>query len=126
MLWKWLADLVMTLHFAFIVFVVIGGVLAFFWRRTAWVHIPVALWGAVVNLAGWTCPLTPLEQWLRRRAGQEGYDGGFVEHYLAPIIYPDAMSRDIALAVGVGALAWNATVYGLAFWLRRQRGRRDG
>lgn len=115
-----LADLVVLAHFAFAGFAVLGG-LAVLWRPwVAWLHLPAVLWSAVVNLAGWVCPLTPLENVLRRQAGLAGYEGGFVEHYIVPALYPAGMTRNVALTAGVSVLVWNVLVYALV--IRRRRG----
>lgn len=106
-------ELVLATHFAFVLFAVFGGLLAFVDIRWLWVHAPAVIWSAVVNLAGWTCPLTPLEQELRRRASGAGYEGGFVEHYIAPLVYPAGMPRRLELTAAVSITAWNALVYGL-------------
>ena len=87
MLFQALADLVVLLHLAFIVFVVLGSALILRWRRIAWVHRPAVLWSALLELCGWIRPLTPLENWLRRAGGASGYSGGFVEQYVVPIVY---------------------------------------
>ena len=116
------ADVVLVVHFAFVVFVVLGGLLALRWPRVAWVHVPVALYGAVIEFAGFVCPLTPLEVWLRRQGGESGYEGGFVEQYITAALYPTGMTREIQVAMGIGVLAINAVVY--AIWWRRQRRRR--
>jgi hypothetical protein len=107
-----LADITVVLHLGFVLFVVAGGLLVLRWRRLAWVHVPCALWGALIELAGWVCPLTPLELWLRARAGEAGYGGGFVEHYVLPVLYPGALTRGVQVALGVAVLAVNAAVYG--------------
>jgi Protein of Unknown function (DUF2784) len=83
-----LADLVVLLHFAFIVFVAVGGVLAWRWPRLVWAHIPVVVWAVAIVAIGFTCPLTPLEKLLRRRGGDEAYDDGFIDHYLEGVVYP--------------------------------------
>jgi hypothetical protein len=106
-----LATLVVLVHMAFVVFVVAGGVLALRWPRVAWVHLPAALWGAMIALAGFICPLTPLENWLRVRGGASAYDTGFLEHYLLPILYPAALSRGAQVATGVFVVLMNALVY---------------
>lgn len=118
-----LADLVVVAHFAFVVFAVAGG-LAVLWRSwIAWLHVPAALWSGVVNLAGWLCPLTPLENVFRHRAGLAGYEGGFIEHYILPVLYPAGMTRGVALTAGVCVLAWNVIVYAVVIRrLRRRRG----
>jgi hypothetical protein len=108
----WLADAVVVVHAAFVAFVAVGGLLALRWRRLAWLHVPAFLWGAAIELAGWICPLTPLENRLRRAAGEAGYGGGFIEHYLIPILYPAGLTRAHQIALGVAVLAVNATIYG--------------
>ena len=117
-----LADLVVVLHFSFVLFVVLGGLLVLRRPWVAYVHIPAAIWGAAIELAGWICPLTPLENWLRRQAGTAGYSGSFIEHYILPILYPSALTRDIQLILGVLVIAFNLTIYAYVF--RRRRGRR--
>jgi len=112
-----LADVVLAAHLAFVAFVVGGGFLVVHWRRMAWAHVPCALWGAWVELAGWVCPLTPLENALRRRAGQMGYAEGFLEHYLVPVLYPAGLTRGMMVALGIGVLVLNLTVYAWA-WRR--------
>jgi len=112
-----LADLVVGLHFLFVLFVVLGGLLAIRWPRVAWIHLPAAAWGALIELAGWICPLTPVEKFLRARAGGAEYAGGFIEHYLLPVLYPAGLTRGVQLALGGGVIALNLVVYG---WLLRQ------
>lgn len=104
-------ELVLALHFGFVLFAVLGGFLGFVDLRWWWVHAPAVIWSAVVNLAGWTCPLTPLEQALRRRASIAGYEGGFVEHYIAPLVYPGGMPRRLELTAAGSITLWNALVY---------------
>jgi hypothetical protein len=82
----------------------------------------MALWGAMVNIAAWVCPLTPIENHYRQLAGQAGYEGGFVEHYIAPLIYPEGLTQDLGMEVGLGVIAWNGIVYGaLLYRLWRRR-----
>lgn len=114
------ADVVLVVHFAFVLFVVLGGLLALRWPRVAWVHVPVALYGAIIEFLGFICPLTPLEVGLRRRGGETGYAGGFIEHYITAALYPSGLTREIQIALGVGVLLLNAIVYGL-WWHRRRR-----
>lgn len=121
MLYRLLADLVLVVHFLFIVFVVAGGLLVLRWRRLAWLHVPAVLWGAGIEFASGVCPLTPLEKFFRLRGGQTSYDHGFIENYLLPIVYPAGMTRQVQLALGFGALALNLLVYGWLWWSRRQR-----
>lgn len=111
-----LADAVLVLHLLFIVFVVFGALLLWRWPRIVWLHLPAALWGALVEAAGWICPLTPLENRLRESAGSPGYAGGFIEHYLLPLIYPAALTRDIQLMLGAAVVLINVLLYGV--WLR--------
>ncbi len=120
MYFRILADLVVGLHFAFVVFVVAGGLLALRWRRVVWLHLPAAIWGALIEFGGWICPLTPLEKWLRERAGGAGYEGGFIEHYIIPVLYPGALTREIQLALGVAVVAVNFLVYAYV-WQRPLR-----
>ena len=122
MLFRGAADLVLILHFGFVLFVVLGGLLALRWPRLAWVHVPVALYGATIEFLGFICPLTPLEVWLRRRGGEAGYEGGFVEHYITAALYPTGLTRELQLALGVGVLAINAVVYGVLLRRRRRAG----
>lgn len=113
-----LADLVLVIHFAFVAFVLLGGLLALRWRRVAWVHIPVAIYGALIEFVGFICPLTPVEVSLRRQAGQAGYEGGFIEHYITAALYPSGLTREIQIALGVFVLLLNGIVY--TIWLRRR------
>jgi hypothetical protein len=113
-----LADSVVVLHAAFVAFVVAGGLLVLRWPRLAWVHVPAVLWGAAVELWGLVCPLTPLENALRQAAGEAGYAGSFVERYLLPLLYPAALSREVAVLLGLGAVAVNLLPYG---WLLARR-----
>lgn len=115
------AELVLVLHFLFIVFVVAGGLLVLWRPRALWVHLPLLVWGTVVSLAGWICPLTPLENRLRAAGGAAEYDGTFLEQYLAPVIYPQGWSRDLALAAGLLLPIWNVLVY---VWVWRRLSRR--
>lgn len=105
------ADFIVLLHFLFIVFVLFGGLLVLKWKWVAWPHIPAALWGALIVFAGWICPLTPLENMLRRAEGTTGYATGFIEHYLIPLIYPSGLTRGIQIAMGVVVILINVIVY---------------
>ncbi|HEX5085878.1 MAG TPA: DUF2784 domain-containing protein [Blastocatellia bacterium] len=111
MIYRALADFVVLIHMAFVLFVAIGGLLVFKWRRVAWFHIPAALWGALIEFAGWVCPLTPLENWLRRRGGEAGYQTGFIEHYILPLIYPAPLSRGLQVVLGLLVLGFNLAIY---------------
>ena len=118
MTYRLLADLVVLLHFAFVAFVVGGGLLVLRWRRLMWVHLTAAAWGAWISFAGWICPLTPLENWLRRQGGDAGHAGGFVEHYILPILYPRELTRGIQVGLGALVLVVNLVVYWIV-WKRR-------
>jgi hypothetical protein len=116
-----LADIILFFHFAFVVFAIFGGLIVLYKPRVAWVHVPVVLWSAVINLASWICPLTPLENFFRSAAGQAGYKGGFVEHYIAPLVYPGGMPRELEIVAGVSILVWNGFMYiYVAIWARRR------
>lgn len=117
MLHRVLADVVLLLHLLFVAFAVAGGLLALRWRWMPRVHLPVLAWAGTVEFTGWICPLTPLENRLRRAGGEAGYAGGFVEHYLLPLLYPEALTRETQLVLGAGLLFFNAVVYGLV-WRR--------
>jgi hypothetical protein len=113
-----LADLVVGVHLAFVVFVVLGGLLVMKWPRLIWIHLPAVLWGVAIELFGWICPLTPLENWLRHKGGEENYQFDFVAHYLLPMLYPEGLTRSSQLALGTLVLAVNVAIYG---WVFRQR-----
>ncbi len=110
-MWQVLADAVVVLHLAFIVFVVAGGLAVLRWPMLAWLHVPAALWGATVEFFGIVCPLTPLENWLRQKAGLGAYASGFVERYIVPVIYPAALTRELEIMLGVAVVTINVLVY---------------
>jgi hypothetical protein len=118
MLYRVAADLVMVSHFLFIVFVVFGGLLVLRWEQVAWVHLPCAVYGVVISWVGWVCPLTPLENSLRQMAGQHGYEAGFVEHYLLPIIYPSGLTPDVQIVLGALVIASNVAIYAFVAYRR--------
>jgi Protein of Unknown function (DUF2784) len=111
MIYRALADFVLLLHMAFVLFAALGGFLAFKWRRVAWFHIPAALWASLIEFVGWECPLTPLENWLRRKGGEAGYQTGFIERYLLPLIYPAPVSRTLHVVLGLLVLCVNLAIY---------------
>ena len=115
-----LADLIVLIHFAFVLFVVFGGLLALRWPRVMYLHLPAALWGAFIELAGGICPLTPLENSLRRGAGLAGYEGGFVEHYILPVLYPAALTRNVQLVLGAIVILVNLAIYTSVIGRRRR------
>jgi Protein of Unknown function (DUF2784) len=114
-----LADAVLVLHFAFIAFAMFGGLLVLRWPRLAWLHLPAVAWAAGIAFLGGICPLTPLENRLRAMGGESGYAGGFIEHYLAALIYPEGLTRGIQAALGALVFAVNLVAY-LALWRRRR------
>jgi len=118
------ANLLVIFHLGFICFVVVGGLLAARWQWVAWLHLPAVLWGVLIEYQGWVCPLTPLEQQLRRAAGHAGYSGGFVEHYVLPLIYPGFLGYELQLRLALLVVLVNLAVYG---WLitRRVRANRS-
>ena len=125
MTYRVLADLVLVLHLCFVLFVVLGGLLALRWPRLAWVHVPVALYGALIEFVGFVCPLTPLENYFRRRGGEAGYAGGFIEHYVMATLYPQGLTRNVQLVLGSAVLLLNAAIYAI-WWRRRARRRVTG
>jgi hypothetical protein len=120
MAYRLLADATVVLHVLFVAFVVFGGLLVLRRASIAWLHVPVAVWGMSVEFAGWVCPLTPLENWLREQSGRATYATGFVEHYIVPILYPSALSREVQWLLGGLVLVINAAIYS-AVVLRRKR-----
>jgi hypothetical protein len=116
--YRLLADLVLVLHAAFVVFVMLGGLLAWRWPRLAWVHLPLVAWGAGIEFLGGICPLTPLENRWRLLAGQQGYPGGFVEHYVLPVLYPEGLTRTAQFLLGALVLGVNVSIYAWALWRR--------
>lgn len=114
------ADAVVVVHLAFVLFVMLGGLLAVRWPWIMWLHVPAALWGVLIEFAGWICPLTPLENYLRQQSGAAGYRGDFIAHYLLPVLYPTGLTRRSQVALGLLALIVNAGVYTLIF-LRHRR-----
>jgi hypothetical protein len=122
MLYPALADAVVVVHLGFVLFVLSGGFLALRWRRLMLLHLPSAAWGALVEIVGWECPLTPLENWLRLRGGEVAYRGGFVDHYLLPVLYPEPFPGRLGLLLGGVVLAVNAVAYSAL--LRRMLSRR--
>jgi hypothetical protein len=122
MFYRALADFVVLTHLAFIVFALLGGLLALRWHWMPWVHLPAVIWGAAVAIFGWFCPLTPLENSLRRAGGASEYSVGFIEHYIVPIIYPAELTRELQILLGAIMLLVNLAIYWIVW--RRLRARR--
>ncbi len=121
MFYRILADAVLILHLAFILFVLFGGLLTLKNIRWGFAHLPAALWGVLIEFTGWICPLTPLENWLRLRAGSGVYHEGFIGHYLLPIIYPAGLTPKVQMVLGSVVLLINALVYSTAVYLNHRR-----
>ena len=115
-----IADLLVFIHLTFIMFVIFGGLLVLRWKRTMFLHLPAAAWGALIEFQGWICPLTPLEQHFRHLAGQTGYRDSFIEHYLIPLIYPVDLTRPMQVAMGIFVIGINIVIYAYSFnkWRR--------
>jgi len=107
------ADLVLIAHLLIALFAVFGGFAILLEPGVALAHLPVVAWSSIVNLAHWTCPLTPLEQWLRRHAGQSSFEGGWIQHYLDPVVRPLGMPRRLEMVAGISIVVWNVAVYGV-------------
>lgn len=122
-MYRFFADVLVVVHFLFILFVVAGGMLILYRPRMAFLHLPAVIWGAAVELCGWICPLTPLENYFRRIAGDAGYSGGFIEHYLIPLIYPENLTAEKQYVLGGLVIVVNLIFYFL-LW-RRKRVRRQ-
>lgn len=110
------ADAIVVLHLAFVIFVVAGGLLVFRWRRVALLHLPAVVWAVLLEFNGWLCPLTPLELKLRASGGQAGYGGGFIEHYILPVLYPAELDKVMQVEIGSLVIAVNIAVYGWLLW----------
>lgn len=123
MLDRLLADAVVVFHVIFIAFAIGGGVLVLRWGRVMWVHLPAVAWAVLVEVLSWPCPLTPLENHFRRRGGEAGYPGGFVEHYVWPVVYPEGLTDRTQFFIGGFVFAVNAAVYAIVFsrHVRRRR-----
>jgi hypothetical protein len=122
MLYHLSADLILIIHLAFVLFVALGGFLVLRRSRLMWLHLPAVVWGASSEFLGVICPLTPLETTLRELGGEIGYEGDFIEHYIAALIYPSGLTRGVQIALGFGALLLNMAIYGYwLLWKRRSR-----
>jgi hypothetical protein len=115
MIYRVLADLILVTHFAFAIFTVLGGLLVLRWRSLLWVHLSSALWGVVIQWANWTCPLTPIESYLREVGGEASYRGGFVEHYVSMVLYPENLTVELRYLLGIVLIVVNLMVYGYMF-----------
>ena len=116
MLYKFLADFILLIHLIFILFALFGGLLAFKNTKIIWLHIPVVIWGVLISIFRWVCPLTPLENYLRFNAGQQGYEGGFISHYIIPLIYPEGFGPALGMYFAIIVIVGNGIVYGLLIY----------
>jgi len=118
------ADLLVVLHLAYVLFVVFGAILVRYRRWVMWAHIPAALWGAFISAVGGVCPLTPWENHFRQLAGQSGYQGGFIEHYILPVLYPAGLTLDMQRVEAVIVVVVNVALYAWVTrnWKRENRG----
>ena len=115
MVYNYLADLVVLLHALFVLFVLLGGFLVHWRPVIAWGHIPAVIWAASIEFLGWICPLTPMENMLRNKGGGTGYATGFIEHYIMPLLYPAALTRNMQIGFGLTVLGLNLVIY-LRVW----------
>jgi len=114
------ADVIVILHAAFVLFVFLGGIAVLRWKRLAWLHLPAVIWGAIIELSGGICPLTYLEVYLRRKSGEAGYSGTFIEQYIEPILYPLGLTRHAQIVLGISAILLNLAVYA-QIWRNRDK-----
>ena len=121
MIYRIAADCVLLLHLAFTLFAVLGGLLVLRRPSLLWLHLGAVFWGVVIELADWICPLTPLENFLRGRGGEAGYAGGFIEHYVALLLYPENLTIELRYLLGMTLIAANLVIYGYVFLQRRRR-----
>jgi hypothetical protein len=124
-IYRVLADAVLIAHLGFVAWVVLGGLLVLRWPRLMWLHLPAVLWVAAIELIGFICPLTPLENWLRERGGEATYEGDFIAHYITAILYPHGLTRAVQIALGMLALVPNVVIYTVLVLRNRRRGRAD-
>jgi hypothetical protein len=121
MIYRLFADIVVVLHLAFVIFVILGGMLLIWRHRIIWLHLPAVAWAVWIEWTGGICPLTPLENWLRRQAGSHEYTGGFVMHYIVAVLYPEGLTRETQIACGVLVIFINVVLYGYGLLGRRSR-----
>ena len=115
------ANLIVVIHLLFVLFVFLGGFLVLRWNRLAWFHLPVAGWGALIEFRGWICPLTPLEKYFWEEAGEAGYSGGFINHYIIPLIYPAGITPATQRLLGWLVLVVTGAIYTTLIIRKRRR-----
>ena len=116
-----LADFVLVVHTLFVIFVIFGGLIVLKWHKVMWVHIPCAIWGALIEFFGWICPLTYLENYLLKIGNGNYYEGGFIQHYLVPIIYPSELTTGIQILLGVIVIVMNLIIYCIVWRYRCEK-----
>ncbi|HSK71897.1 MAG TPA: DUF2784 domain-containing protein [Pyrinomonadaceae bacterium] len=121
MIYRFLADLVLSAHFLFALFTVLGGLLVLRWRKLMWLHLACVFWGVLIQWANWTCPLTPLENYLREMGGESGYDGGFIEYYVSLILYPEYLTIELRYLLGILLIIVNLFIYFYVFKSKLRR-----
>jgi len=119
MFYLFISDIVVLLHFGFVLYVIFGGFLLFKWPKSIWVHIPAVIWGSVVEIFNITCPLTILENLFRYKAGTGTYEADFIGEYILPILYPDGLTREIQLILGIAVIIGNSLIYYFVFRKRK-------
>jgi hypothetical protein len=125
MLYRLLADVAAIVHLAFVLFVAVGGFLVLRWRKLGWVHLPAAIWGALIELMNWDCPLTTYENLFRLRAGLQGYSEGFIAHHVYSLIYPPGLTRGVQFAIAAFVFLLNTAIYAKVFPITIRRSRRE-
>ncbi len=120
MFYNFLADLVVVIHSFFVLFVLLGGFLVLWKPSVAWYHLPAVFWAAWLEFSGWICPLTPLENLLREKGGTAGYNVGFVEHYIVPVLYPASLTRQMQVIIGIVVVILNFGIY-FNVWMRMRK-----
>ena len=121
MIYRILADILVVLHGLFILYVLFGAFLNFKWPKMIWIHLPIMIWGVLVEYYHWICPLTPLENYFRQLAGEGGYEGGFIEHYIIPVIYPENLTPQFQVFFGSLVVILNLVVYGFYFYRLKRK-----
>ena len=114
-MYSFFSDIVIVLHFLYVVFALVGGILSIWWRKIAWLHLPAALWAAFISFVGWVCPLTFLENWLRIKGGDTGYSEGFIVKYIGPILYPAGLTPCHQVILGIIVIILNLAIYSYIF-----------
>lgn len=121
MVYSFFSDMVVLLHFIYVIFAVAGGMLLIWWPKVIWIHVPSAIWAALISFAGWICPLTYLENWLRIKSGGIGYSTGFIIQYIEPVLYPAGLTYFHQVILGLIVVVLNLIIYTTMFKRRPKR-----